>query len=79
MSKWLLDEDRAWYLRRGGAVVWIAPRPVYCDRGHYIAHVEGIASIDAADCFPRYYMSLERGKEELEEWLDWRLQREKAQ
>lgn len=74
---WELDEYECWNLHKGDAHVWIQSRPVYCDRGHYIANVMGIPTIDGADAFPRYFMNLDRAKVEMEEWLDWRLQSEK--
>ena len=73
---WELDEFQCWNLRRDGVHIWLNPRPVYCDRGRWLAHVQGIESIDFADGFPRYYMDLERAKLELDEWLTWRLQTE---
>jgi hypothetical protein len=71
--EWELDSDRCWNLRVGHVHVWLQPRPTYCDRGHWIGNVMGIATIDSADAFPRYYMSLERAKAEMAEWLEWRL------
>jgi hypothetical protein len=73
METWELDEYQTWNLRKGGAHVWIQKRPVYCDRGHYHAQVEGIPSIDHQDSFPRYFMNLDRAKAEMGEWLEWRL------
>lgn len=58
--------------------VWIQKRPAYCDRGHYIAHVErapsaGLGySIYDADKWPRYYMNYDRMIAEIRDWLDWR-------
>jgi hypothetical protein len=58
--------------------VWFLPRPAYCDRGHYIAHVEAAPdaglkfSIDEADKWPRYYMDRERMLGEIRDWLEWR-------
>lgn len=63
-----------WRYTSGTAKVWISPRPRYCDRGHWIAHCDGVLTLDSGDCFPRYYMDLERAKLELQEWLDWRMQ-----
>lgn len=77
MNEWVLDEHGTLNLRRGSVLLWIHPRPTYCDRGHYFANVEGIGSIDWADSFPRYFMDLERAKLEMSEWLEWRLQRER--
>lgn len=76
-GSWQLDEHKCWILRRAGVFIWIEPRPSYCDRGHWKANVDGIASIDGADAFPRYYMDLERAKLEMSEWLDWRLKCER--
>jgi hypothetical protein len=73
---WLLDADRVWWLAIGGVRVWIAARPFYCDRGHWVGNVDGVGSIDLADAFPRYYMDLDRAKAEMADWLRWRLQRE---
>ena len=58
--------------------VWMQRRPAYCDRGHWIAHVErangaGVEySIDDADKWPRYYMSFDRMVDEVRDWLEWR-------
>lgn len=70
---WQLDADCCWNLHVEHIHVWLAPRPAYCDRGHWLGNVMGIATIDAADAFPRYYMNLERAKLEMSEWLEWRL------
>lgn len=75
--EWTLDEYRCWNLRIGDAHVWLAPRPAYCDRGHWHANVMGVPHIDEADAFPRYYMNLERAKLEMTEWLEWRLECER--
>ena len=74
--EWFVDSFGCQVYRLRDAFVWLGPRPPYCDRGHWYAGVEGIATIDAADGFPRYYMDLERAKAELAEWLVWRLERE---
>ena len=66
------DQDNYWQCALGHARVTIERRPPYCDRGHWIAKVFGIADIDHQDGFPRYYMDLERAKAEMAEWLDWR-------
>jgi hypothetical protein len=77
LPTWELDEYGCHNLRVGGVHVWIEKRPPYCDGGHFIGKVSGIASIDAFDAFPRYYMNLERAKAELSEWLTWRLHSER--
>lgn len=58
--------------------VWMQPRPRYCDRGHWIAHVQpapGVDlkySIDDSDKWPRYYMDFHRMVDEVRDWLAWR-------
>lgn len=75
--EWVVDNYNCLNLHIGKAHVWIQKRPTYCDRGHYCANVNGIPSIDGADSFPRYFMDLERAKDEMSEWLQWRLQSER--
>lgn len=72
-GKWTIDEYGSWILTKDDARVFIQQRPPYCDRGHWIANVDGIPWIDGADAFPRYFMDLNRAKIEMKEWLDWRL------
>jgi hypothetical protein len=79
MSDWQLNETyQTWELIDGDVLAWIEKRAGHCDRGHYVANVTGIESIDSQDGFPRYYMSLERAKDEMREWLAWRLRRERG-
>lgn len=72
------DRDGTWWLRGRVHHVWIQARPAYCDRGHFLAHVEpapGVGfefSIDDSDKWPRYFMNFDRMVEEIREWLDWR-------
>jgi hypothetical protein len=73
---WFADASGALNYRVDGVHVWIVKRPDYCDRGHYMADVAGISSIDAQDGFPRYYMDLERAKAEMVDWVQWRLHQE---
>ncbi len=70
--QWVLDEWGAWNLHTESAHAWITKRPAYCDRGHYCANVDGVGSLDGADGFPRYYMSLGVAMSEMELWLKWR-------
>ena len=56
----------------GRLVGWIHKRPAYCDRGHWQAQVE-VLGLDGADAFPRYFMRFETAKQEMEEFLRWRL------
>ncbi len=74
-GEWVRDvHNHTWVFQLGEAWVWIAVRPPYCDRGHYVGNVGNVPDIDAADGFPRYFMDLERAKLELAEWLQWRLE-----
>jgi hypothetical protein len=73
VNDWTLDEYKHWNLHHAGVHLSIEPRPHSDHRGHYLADVEGIGSIDVFDGFPRYFMSLERAKAEMREWLLWRL------
>ena len=73
-----MDEDGIWWLKGRTHEVWMQKRPGYCDRGHYIAHVEpafgaGIEfTIDEADHWPRYFMDFDRMVAEVRDWLEWR-------
>lgn len=78
MNEWTLDRWGCWNLRCGSAWIWMTRRPVYCDRGHWQANVNGVPSLDGQDGFPRYFMDLERAKLEMEDWLEWRLLQESA-
>lgn len=61
---WEIDEYACWNLRfmHGDQLVHahIQTRPKYCDRGHWVFNVDGVAALDAADSFPRYYTSRNR-------------------
>jgi len=57
-----------------GPIIWLNPRPVYCDRGHWLAGCDGFPNLDHADAFPRYFMDLDRAKLECEDWFHWRLE-----
>lgn len=56
----------------GLKVGWLARRPAYCDRGHFQINCL-LPGLDAADMFPRYYMSRTTAIAETEAWLRWRL------
>lgn len=69
-----VERQHHWYrLVIDGHMVWIQPRPGYCDRGRYDGHYDGSFFIDAGDSFPRYYMDLETAKREMKAWLLHRL------
>ena len=80
--RWELDSYGQWWVHGREVSIWIEPRPHYCDRGNFIAKLDiHVGSqmhrhheIDAADRWPRYYMSLERAKLECEDWLKKRKQ-----
>lgn len=57
---------------------WAHKRPHYCDRGHWqvVVHVPGL---DVQDAFPRYFMRLSTARQELVEFLAWRLHRERVE
>lgn len=59
---------------------WICRRPNYCDRGHWQVGIEALAvrDLDGQDAFPRYFMRLETAKQELVEFLAWRLHKRRA-
>jgi hypothetical protein len=59
----------------GYPVGWMTKRPGYCDRGRYAVDCT-LPGIDAADGFPRYYMSREVAVSETEAFLKWRLWRQ---
>ena len=61
-------------------VAWIESRPHYCNRGHYKGMVDlPDAGLDHQDGFPRYYMSLQRAKDELEAFIEWRVHKIRAE
>lgn len=59
----------------GNLLAWIHHRPHYCDRGHWQVGVEAFAvhGLDGQDAFPRYFMRLETAKQELAEFMAWRV------
>lgn len=72
------DQYNVHWLRGEIHHVWMQERPSYCDRGHYIAHVEpapnaGIKyTIDTQDAWPRYFMDFDRMIDEMRDWIKWR-------
>lgn len=59
-------------------IVTITRRPFYCDRGRYGFIVEvkpehrDKMNIDWADGFPRYFFSLQRAFDEMNDWVEFR-------
>jgi hypothetical protein len=56
----------------------LEPRPLYCDRGRWIAKVQSkvapsVDVIDEQDGWPRYYMTLENAMSECELWAGRRI------
>lgn len=70
-----------WCISGQECEIYIQPRPVYCDRGNWIAHLNAKPNsklnrdLDDADGWPRYYFDIDRAKLEIEAWLDKRGQR----
>lgn len=54
--------------------IWIEPRPLYCDRGNFVANVMvvDLFPLDDYEGFPRYYFELETAKKEMEFWVNKR-------
>lgn len=77
--KWTIDNYGCYWTGCPalGVRIWMAPRPEYCDRGAWLAHVETsdprLCFIDESDLWPRYYFDLDRAKLECEEFLTKRL------
>lgn len=93
MSEWDVEPENevppgTWAIAKyGGVLFWdyhlpdvrisIEPRPHYCDRGKWLAHVlvrHGLEhphrlTVDFADLWPRMYFDLDRAKLECEAWL----------
>lgn len=55
-----------------GRTIWITRRPYYCDRGRYLAQTD--APLDHQEGWPRYYFSLPAAKQEIQKWLDGRME-----
>lgn len=70
-----------WRISGTSCEIYLQPRPVYCDRGNWVAHVEArpgsalARDLDGADGFPRYYFDLDHAKAEIEAWLEKRKQK----
>ena len=76
-GEWIEHIDpQYWSLPLKHAELSLSPRPPYCDRGPWYGQAWGIPSLDGEDGFPRYYMDLQRAKDEMKEWLIWRLARD---
>ena len=81
MFKWEEIEEEGKTVHRCSTketTVELWPRPPYCDRGRWEAHMDcpGFPTnpnpFDAADGFPRLYFSLERAKAEMEDLFNFR-------
>ena len=57
----------------GTLLAWLHRRPAYCDRGHFLGHIDIECGLDGQDGWPNYYMSLDRGRKEIEAFCKWRL------
>lgn len=56
----------------GQLLAWIHQRPAYCDRGHWVGSIEISCNLNGQDAWPHYFMSLDRAKLEVEEFIMWR-------
>lgn len=54
-------------------VAWIDARPEFCDRGHWLASIDAECDLDAKDAWPHFFMSLDRCKSEVHDFILWRL------
>jgi hypothetical protein len=73
-SSWSITVPTATPSGAGRYAIDIICRPVYCDRGDWIIHVNGFNSdIDGEDGFPRYFFgSADEAKAQMETWLNRR-------
>ncbi len=62
----------------GRLLAFIDKRPGYCDRGHWRVQVDAVPDLDEQDAFPRYFMRLSTAKQELVEFLAWRLHKRRV-
>jgi hypothetical protein len=66
-------EERWLEINAGQALITIEPRPIYCDRGNFLVHVDPrgdlALSLDGADGFPRYYFGVQACADEVHEWM----------
>lgn len=73
--------DMRWFEVEGkDCLITIEPRPMYCDRGHWIAKLHPKpgalpGDFDGSDGWPRYFFDWQRMIDEIAAWLDWRKQR----
>ena len=62
-------------------LITIEKRPYYCDRGRYGFWVDpkkkDVFTVDFADKFPRYFFSLQRGIDEIADWVEFNKLRKK--
>jgi hypothetical protein len=61
-------------IRGDQLIVYLEPRPTYCDRGHWKALADTLpgskVELDAQDGWPRYYMDRDRAIAELTDWIE---------
>lgn len=63
---------------------WLTRRPHYCDRGHIQLNIDmpgtvaGIAELDDADSFPRYFFGFEEADRHTRAFLKWRIWKERT-
>jgi hypothetical protein len=68
-----LREDRWLEISVDQALITIEPRPIYCDRGNFLVHVDPrgalALALDSQDGFPRYYFGVQACADEVHEWM----------
>ena len=71
--KWV-NYGRYQSLRFAQGEIVLEQRPVYCDRGNFLAKCfpKGDLILDGQDGWPHYYFDEDRAKAEIEAWLDKR-------
>lgn len=73
----LPDEFGQLHITQDVFYVRIASRNWYCDRGSWLVHAEStdptVATVDAADMFPRYYFHDSCLVKEVATWFDIRI------
>lgn len=72
-ERWEYGEYGTFILRGRECEIYLSPRPTYCDRGSWIAHLDARGALardmDGADLWPRYYFDLDRAFLECEAWV----------
>lgn len=78
MSGWV-QQGLWWEVYGKACYITLEPRPVYCDRGNWVAKISTRHDVpqearlelglDGQDGWPRYFMDESRAKAEIDAWL----------